>query len=70
LETPVRLRNGDTKIPRSYVYYTRTAPADPFGSFAKRAREERWDYHELDCSHSAHITAPDALMQLLNSIVS
>jgi pimeloyl-ACP methyl ester carboxylesterase len=70
LQTPVRLRNGDTKIPRTYVYYTRTAAADPFRPFAERARQERWDYHELDSSHSAHITAPDALMELLGSIVS
>lgn len=70
LQTPVRLGNGDTKIPRTYVYYTRTAPADPFRPFAERARRERWDYHELDSSHSAHITAPDALMDLLSSLVA
>ncbi|HWG29554.1 MAG TPA: alpha/beta hydrolase [Steroidobacteraceae bacterium] len=70
LQTPVRLRNGDTKIPRTYVYCTRTAPADPFRPFAERARQERWDYREIDCSHSAHITAPDALMELLSSVAS
>jgi pimeloyl-ACP methyl ester carboxylesterase len=69
-ETPLRLSNGDTKIPRSYVYYTRVSPGDPFRAFAQRAQRERWDYHELDCSHSPHITAPDALMTLLSSIVS
>jgi len=70
LQTPVRLRNGDTKIPRTYVYYTRCSPGDPFRPFAERARRERWDYHELDSSHSAHITAPEALTALLSSIVA
>ncbi len=70
LETPVRLRNGDTRIPRTYVYYSRISPGDPFRAFADRAKREHWDYHELDASHSAHITAPDALMALLNSVVS
>jgi pimeloyl-ACP methyl ester carboxylesterase len=69
-ETPVRLRNGDTKIPRTYVYYKRAGPADPFRVFAERAQRENWDYRELDASHSAHITAPEALAALLNSIVS
>jgi pimeloyl-ACP methyl ester carboxylesterase len=70
LETPVRLRNGDTKIPRTYVYYTRVSAGDPFRAFAERAKRERWDYHELDSSHSAHITAPEALMALLSSVIS
>ena len=70
LETPLRLRHGDTRIPRTYAYYTRTSPADPFQPFAERARRQHWDYHELDSSHSAHITAPEALMALLGSVVS
>ena len=69
LETPLRLHHGDTRIPRSYVYYTRSGPGDPFQAFAARARTEHWDYHQLDASHSAHVTAPEALMGLLNSIV-
>ncbi len=69
-QTPLRLRNGDMRIPRTYVYYTRISAADPFRPFAERARRENWDYHELDSSHSAHITAPDALMALLDSVVS
>ncbi len=70
LQMPVHLRQGDTRIPRSYVYYTRTGKGDPFRPFAARARAENWDYHELDASHSAHVTAPEALMALLHSIVS
>ncbi len=69
-ETPLRLRHGDTKVPRSYVYCRKTSAGDPFRAFAERAKLERWDYHELDCSHSPHITAPDALLALLDSIVA
>ncbi len=57
-ETPVRLRNGDTKIPRAYIYAQRKTPADTFKQFADRARKEKWDYREIDASHSPHITAP------------
>jgi pimeloyl-ACP methyl ester carboxylesterase len=70
LETPIHLQHGDTRIARSYVYYTRIGTGDPFHAFAARAKAERWDYRELDASHSAHVTAPQALMSLLNSIVS
>ena len=69
-QTPLRLRNGDTRIPRTYVYCTRVSAADPFRPFAERAKREQWDYHELDSSHSAHVTAPEALLALLSSIVS
>ncbi|CUT12753.1 hypothetical protein BF49_3833 [Bradyrhizobium sp.] len=32
--------------------------------------DRHWRYYELDASHSAHITAPAALAQLLQTIVS
>jgi hypothetical protein len=64
-ETPLRLRNGDTKIPRTYIYCKRINPEDAFRIFAERARREHWTCHEIDSSHSPHITAPDALLALL-----
>lgn len=52
--------------PRAYIYCTRLGPADVFGPFAERARRERgWSYREIDASHSPHITAPAALVELL-----
>ncbi len=69
-ETPVKLRNGDTKIPRAYIYAKRATPADTFRVFADRAKKEQWDYREIDASHSAHVTAPDALASLLGSIIA
>jgi pimeloyl-ACP methyl ester carboxylesterase len=69
-EEPVRLKNGDTKIPRSYIRCTRLPPEDVFLKFAQRAKREGWGYHELDASHSPHITAPGALAALLLTIAN
>jgi pimeloyl-ACP methyl ester carboxylesterase len=70
-EQPLRLGNGESKLPRSYIYCTRVAPGDNFRRFAERAKAGRgWRYYELDASHSPHITAPDALASLLNRIAA
>lgn len=70
-EQPLKMRGGDLTLPRSYVYFTRVPPADPFRPFAERARNDpSWRYYELDASHSAHVTAPEALARLLQTIVS
>ena len=70
-EMKLRLQGGELKLPRSYIYATRITPADTFGRFATLARSEPgWRYHEIDASHSPAVTAPDALMLLLEKIVS
>jgi len=70
-ETKLRLRGGALTLPRSYIYATRIAPADTFGRFAIRAKSEPgWRYHEIDASHSPNVTAPEALMALLQTIVA
>ncbi|NWG72856.1 MAG: alpha/beta hydrolase, partial [Parvularculaceae bacterium] len=33
---PLTLAKGETKLPRSYIYCSRTAPGDVFGQFSKR----------------------------------
>ena len=69
-ETKLGLEHGELTLPRSYVYATRAAPLDVFGPFARRAKDERgWRYFEIDASHSPHVTAPDALMNVLRKIV-
>jgi pimeloyl-ACP methyl ester carboxylesterase len=69
-ETPLRLRDANLTLPRSYIYCTRIALADPFRSFAERAKSEPgWRYYEIDASHSPHVTAPEALATLLLTIV-
>ena len=70
-ETRLKLHHGELTLPRSYIYATRIAPADAFGQFAARAKQEPgWRYHEIDASHSPHVTAPDTLMALLERIVA
>jgi pimeloyl-ACP methyl ester carboxylesterase len=64
-DMPVKLEHGDTRIPRAYIYARRAPPVDPFRRFADRARNEGWDFREIDASHSPHVTAPEALMELL-----
>ena len=69
-EMPLKL-SGKLTLPRSFIYAIRIAPADPFGQFAARAKSEPgWRYYELDASHSPNVTAPDALMALLQRIVA
>lgn len=69
-ETPVRLTKGETKIPRTYIYALRRTPEDTFKRFAESAQREHWAYHEIDASHSPHVTAPVALMKLFQAIAT
>jgi pimeloyl-ACP methyl ester carboxylesterase len=70
-DQPLKISGGELSLPRSYVYFTRIVPADPFRPFAERAKNNSgWQYHELDASHSAHVTAPETLARLLQTIVS
>ena len=70
-ETRLKLTGGELTLPRSYIYATRITPADTFGQFATRARSEAgWRYREIDASHSPNVTAPEALMALLQKIVA
>jgi pimeloyl-ACP methyl ester carboxylesterase len=69
-EMKLKLQGGELTLPRSYIYATRITPADTFGQFTARAKSESgWRYYEIDASHSANVTAPDALMALLEKIV-
>ena len=68
-EQPLRLTSS-APPPRSYIYCRRARPDDVFRQFAERAqRESGWRYFEMDASHNPHITAPPALMALLEEIV-
>ena len=70
-EARLKLEHGEPAMPRSYIYCTRIPPGDVFGPFAKRARNEAgWRNFELDASHSPNVTAPEALMALLQNIVA
>jgi hypothetical protein len=68
-QQPIRLRAKLT-LPRSYIQCMRYADRGPFGQFAARAKAEGWRLDELDSSHSPNVTAPGALMELLQRILS
>jgi pimeloyl-ACP methyl ester carboxylesterase len=69
-EQPIRLQ-ADLTLPRAYIHCTRYADKKPFAQFAERCKNvPGWELYELDASHSPNITAPDALMALLQRIVA
>ena len=68
-EQPISLQT-ELSVPRSYIHCTRYADKTPFGQFADRARRTAgWRFYELDASHSPNITAPAAMMDLLQRIL-
>ncbi len=67
--TRLHLKHGEPAMPRSYIFCTRTGPADSFRQFSQRARSEPgWQHFELDASHNPHITVPHDLMAVLDRI--
>ena len=62
------LNHGEPKMPRSYIYAQRHNPGDPFRQFLERAKTEGWQTFEMDASHSPHVTAPEALAEILDRI--
>ena len=70
-ELKAALKRGETDLPRSYIYATRATQADTFGQFARRTKHESgWRYFEIDASHSPNVTAPEALMAMLEEITA
>ena len=70
-EAKLKLQGGPLTLPRSYIYATRTTPADTFGPFARESKSDSaWNYYEIDASHSPNVTAPEALMGLLLKIAA
>ena len=63
--------SADLTLPRNYIYCKRSGPGDVFRQFAERAqREAGWRSFDIDASHNPHITAPGALLGLLQTIVA
>jgi pimeloyl-ACP methyl ester carboxylesterase len=66
---PIALRRADRWPPRTYIYCTRLGPEDVFGQFARRFRSDPgWQFFEIDASHSPNVTAPEALVRLLDQV--
>ena len=69
-ETPLKLRE-QADLPRSYIYGTRITPGGYVRAVCRAFKSEPgWHYDEIDASHSPHVTAPEALMALLEKIVA
>ncbi|HUJ85579.1 MAG TPA: alpha/beta fold hydrolase [Burkholderiales bacterium] len=69
-EQPAKLSGAADKLPRSYIYCTRSRPGDVFRQFRERARREGWQCFDLDASHSPNVTAPDTLAEILEVIAA
>jgi pimeloyl-ACP methyl ester carboxylesterase len=69
IEQKFTSRNGQLTLPRSYIYCQRCSPGDPFRQFLEQARRQDWPTREIDASHSPHVTAPQVLMDALESVV-
>jgi pimeloyl-ACP methyl ester carboxylesterase len=67
-EQKLAFKNGPLTLPRTYIYMRRHLPGDPFRQFMERARKEGWPVYEMDASHSPHVTAPEALMEILGKV--
>lgn len=69
-EQKLRLQNGESTLPRHYIYCRRCPPGDIFRQFYERAKREGWGAHEIEASHNPHITAPETLAALLDAIAA
>ena len=70
-EQKIRLQSSSEPAPRHYIYAKKSGPGDVFRQFGERAKSEAgWKYHEIDASHNPHITCPEALMTLLDTIIA
>jgi pimeloyl-ACP methyl ester carboxylesterase len=70
-EAKLKLEKGPLTMPRSYIYATRFPPLNVFGQFAEMTKNDpAWRYDEIDASHSPNVTAPAALMAMLEKIAA
>ena len=65
--TPVRLINGSGNgLPRTYILCTEANGPTPFTTLAKSIRtDETWVFRELNTTHDAMVTEPEAVTELL-----
>jgi pimeloyl-ACP methyl ester carboxylesterase len=66
---PLILKNARAWPPRTYIYCRCITPEDTFGQFARRFRgDPAWQFFEIDASHSPNVTAPEALVRILDQV--
>jgi pimeloyl-ACP methyl ester carboxylesterase len=62
---------AELTVPRAYIQCMRYAAHGPFSQFAEHAKNHNgWKSYELDASHSPNVTAPDALMKVLQQVLA
>jgi pimeloyl-ACP methyl ester carboxylesterase len=68
---PVRLTSPTAaELPRTYIRCTEGKEGEALPAYVERARSEPgWRYRELAAGHGAHVTAPQALANLLIQLV-
>ena len=70
-EQKIKLTGAVEKLPRTYIYCTISRPGDVFRQFRDRASAEKgWKCIDIDASHSPHVTAPEALTEILDGIAT
>ena len=70
-EQKLKLTGAVDKLPRTYIYCTKSRPGDVFRQFRDRASTEKgWKCIDIDASHSPHVTAAEALAQILEEIAA
>jgi pimeloyl-ACP methyl ester carboxylesterase len=70
-EQKIKLTGAVDKLPRTYIYCTKSRPGDVFRQFRDRASTEKgWKCIDIDASHSPHVTVPEALAQVLDGIAA
>ena len=68
-EQPLGLQAGLT-LPRAYIACLKFADHGPFGQFSERFKKDKaWKFYDIDASHSPNVTAPEALVKLLNAVI-
>jgi pimeloyl-ACP methyl ester carboxylesterase len=68
-EQKLKLTGAVDKLPRTYIYCTKSRPGDVFRQFRDRASTEKgWKCIDIDASHSPNVTAPDVLTKILGGI--
>lgn len=67
-EQKMHFVNGPLTLPRTFIYAKKPNPGDYFRPFMERGRFEGWKVYEIDASHSPHVTAPEALMKILDEV--
>jgi len=69
-EQKLRLHRGEPGMPRHYIYCLKQTPDDRFRQFYDRAGREGWSRYTIEASHNPHITAAQALAELLDRIAA